>query len=99
MPETVWSAGLEYQRDAWAALLAVRHVDHVFGSGDDMNRETYEGVYGSFDRYTVVSARATWRIDRHWALSQTLDNLTDSEYFVSTRQPGRTVYAELSWRR
>ena len=98
VPRTTWSAGLEYQRGAWSGLLAVRHVDHVFGSGDDMNLDTTQGVYGSFDAYTVLSARAGWRIDRHWSLSLTLENLTAREYFVSTRQPGRTVYAELSWR-
>ena len=52
----------------------------------------------SSDAYTVLPARAGWRIDRHWSLSLTLDNLTGREYFASTRQPGRTVYAELSWR-
>jgi iron complex outermembrane receptor protein len=99
VPETTWSAGLEYQRDAWSGLLVLRHVDHVFGSGDDMNRDTTQGVYGSFDSYTVLSARVGWRIDRNWSVSLMLDNLTDREYFVSTRQPGRTGYVELSWRR
>lgn len=98
VPRTTWSAGLEYQRGAWSGLLAWRHVDHVFGSGDDMNLDTTQGVYGSFDQYTVLSARAGWRIDRHWSLSLTIDNLTGREYFASTMQPGRTAYLEMSWR-
>jgi len=98
VPQTTWSVGLEYRQGAWSGLLALRHVDHVFGSGDDMNRDTTEGVYGSFDAYTLLSARVAWQIDRHWRLSLALDNLADREYFVSTRQPGRTGYLELSWR-
>lgn len=99
VPRTAWTVGLEYERGAWSALLSVRHVGHVFGSGDDMNLDTVQGVYGSFDRQTVAGARAAWRIDRHFTLSLALDNLTDRRYFVSTRQPGRTAYLELAWRR
>jgi iron complex outermembrane receptor protein len=97
VPGTTWSAGLEFDRSPWSGLLAVRHVGHVFGSGDDMNLDTVQGVYGSFDSYTVVTARAGWRVDRHWRLNLSIDNLTGREYFVSTRQPGRTFYAEVVW--
>lgn len=98
VPRTTWSAGLEYERGAWSGLLMVRHVGHVYGSGDDLNQDKTEGVFGSFDEYTVWSARAGWRIDRHFGLSFAIDNLTDREYFVFNRQPGRTYYAELSYR-
>lgn len=98
VPRTTWSAGLEYQRDRWTALFAVRHVDHVFGSGDDLNTDRVEGVFGSFDGYTVAAARVGWRIDRNWGVNVTIDNLTDREYFVFTQQPGRTVYGELVYR-
>ena len=98
VPGLTWSAGLEYDSGPWSGLLVVRHVGHVFPSGDDMNRDTYQRVFGAYDRYTVVSARAAWRIDRHWGLSLTVDNLADRVYFVSNRQPGRTVYGELSYR-
>ncbi len=98
VPRTTWSAGLEFERGAWSGLLVARHVGHVFPSGDDMNRDVVGGVFGAYDRYTVVSARAAWRIDRHWRVSLTLDNLTDRVYFVSNRQPGRTVYGELAYR-
>ncbi|RPH64178.1 MAG: TonB-dependent receptor [Burkholderiales bacterium] len=98
VPRTIWSAGLEYERGPWSGLLAVRRVGHVFGSGDDLNANTVDGVFGSYDRHTVVAARVAWRIDRHWGASLTIDNLTDREYFVFNRQPGRTVYGELSYR-
>lgn len=98
VPRTTWSAGLEYERGAWSGLLMARYVGHVFGSGDDLNENKFEGVFGSYDEYTVLAARVGWRIDRHLALSVSVDNLTDREYFVFNRQPGRTYYAELSYR-
>jgi iron complex outermembrane receptor protein len=98
VPRTAWSAGLEFERGQFTGLLVARHVGHVFPSGDDMNRDTVEGVFGAYDGHTVVSARAAWRFDRHWAFSLALDNLTDREYFVSNRQPGRSVYGEVAYR-
>lgn len=98
VPQTTWSVGLEYERGPWSGFVVARHVGHVFPSGDDMNEDVREGVFGAYDRYTVVAARVAWRFDRHWGLSLSVDNLTDRVYFVSNRQPGRTVYGELSYR-
>ncbi len=98
VPRTSWSAGVEYRQGAWSGLLALRHVDHVFGSGDDLNADRVEGVFTSYDGYTVASARVGWQIDRNWGVNLSIDNLTDRKYFVYTRQPGRTVYGELVYR-
>ncbi|HLS55112.1 MAG TPA: TonB-dependent receptor [Zeimonas sp.] len=98
VPRTSWSAGLEYRSGPWSGLLVVRHVDHVFGSGDDLNTDRVQGVFTSFDAFTVAAARLSWQIDRHWGLNFAVDNLTDREYFVFTRQPGRTFYGELVYR-
>jgi len=98
VPRTSWSAGVEYRQGAWSGLLALRHVDHVFGSGDDLNKDRVEGVFTSFDGYTVAAARVGWQIDRNWGVNLSIDNLTDRKYFVFTRQPGRTFYGELVYR-
>lgn len=98
VPRTSWSAGVEYRKDAWTGMLMVRHVDHVFGSGDDLNLDRVQGVPESYDGYTVVSARIGWQIDRNWGVNLSLDNLTDRRYFVYVRQPGRSVYGELTYR-
>ena len=98
VPRTIWSAGLDYRRGDWSGLLVARHVGHVFPSGDDLNRDVVEGVFGAYDRHTVVSARVGWSFHRQWRATLALDNLFDRDYFVSTRQPGRTVYAELAYR-
>ena len=98
VPRTTWSTGLELERNAWSGFIAARHAGHVFASGDDENTKGVQGVYGAYDRYTVVSAKVAYRFDKHWSLSVAVDNLTDREYFALYRQPGRSVYAELSHR-
>lgn len=98
VPRTMWSAGLEYAAGPWSGLLQARHVSHVFGSADNLNLNAVQGVPGSYDAYTVLAARIGWRLNRHVALSLSVDNLTDRRYFVFYRQPGRTALAEVSYR-
>jgi len=98
VPRTSWSAGLEYRGGNWSGLLTIRHVGQVFGSGDDLNVNTTQGVPGSYDGYTVASVRLDWRLTGQLSASLAIDNLTDREYFVFYRQPGRTAYGELSYR-
>jgi iron complex outermembrane receptor protein len=98
VPRTMWSLGAEYASGPWSGLLVYRHVGHVFGSSDDLNEETTEGVYGAYDRHGVASAKIGYRFSRQFSASLAIDNLTDRQYFVFAKQPGRTVFAEAAWR-
>lgn len=98
VPQTSWSAGLEYARGPWTAFFTARHTSHVFGSGNDLNTNTVEGVYGSYDAHTVLSAKITRKIGSHLSVSLAGDNLTNRDYFVFAKQPGRSIYGELAWR-
>jgi len=98
VPRTMWSLGAEYASGPWTGLLVYRHVSHVFGSGDDLNQNTTEGVFGSYDSYGVANLKVGYRFNPRLAASLSVDNLIDREYFVFNRQPGRTVYADLSYR-
>lgn len=98
VPRTMWSLGAEYASGPWTGLLVYRHVSHVFGSGDDLNQNTTQGVFGSYDSYGVASLKVGYRFNRQLAASLSVDNLVNREYFVFNRQPGRTVYGELSYR-
>jgi iron complex outermembrane recepter protein len=46
----------------------------------------------------VGRARLAWRATPALEMSLALDNLTDREYFVFYRQPGRSAYLEAAWR-
>lgn len=98
VPRTTYSLGLDFDRQPWSGFLVYRHVGQVFGSGDDLNRNTVQGVFGSYDRYGIVSAKVGYRFDHHVSVSLALDNLTDQRYFVFNRQPGRTAFGELAYR-
>lgn len=98
VPQTVWSLGLQFDRQPWSGQVVYRHVSRVFGSGDDLNQNLAQGVYGAYDAYGTASARIRYQVDRQLSLALSVDNLTDRRYYVLTRQPGRTVFAELAWR-
>lgn len=98
VPRRVVSLGLQLDRQPWSGFAVYRQVGHVFGSGDDQNLNVAEGVYGSYDRHAILSAKLAYRFDRHLGLSVAVDNLTDRQYFVFNKQPGRTVYCELAYR-
>ena len=98
VPRTTYSLGLDFDRRPWSGFLVYRHVGHVFGSGDDLNRNTVQGVFGSYDRHGIVSAKVAYRIDRHASFSLALDNLGNQRYFVFNQQPGRTAYGEFAYR-
>lgn len=98
VPKTNWSLGLEYDHKPWSAMVVARRTGHVFGSGNDLNTNVIQGIYGSYDAHTVVSARMARKIGDHLTLSLSGDNLLNKEYYVYARQPGRTVFGEASWR-
>ncbi len=98
VPRTALSLGVELERPPWSGSVVYRQVGHVFGSGDDLNRNTVEGVYGSYDRHAVVNAKLVYAVGRQLSVSLAIDNLTDRQYFVFSKQPGRTLYGELAWR-
>jgi len=98
VPRTMWSLGAEYAGGPWTGLLVYRHVGHVFGSGDDLNEDTVEGVYGAYDRHGVASAKIGYRFSPQFSASLSIDNLFDRDYFVFAKQPGRTVFAEVAWK-
>ena len=98
VPQTMWAAGVEYDGGAWTGLLAYRYVSRVFASSDDQNLNTSQGVYGAYDAHGIWSAKVGYRVNRNLGLSLAVDNIGDRDYFVFSKQPGRTVYGEVAYR-
>jgi iron complex outermembrane receptor protein len=98
VPRTTGAIGLTWRAAPWSALVSYRYVSQVFGSGDDLNLNVVEGVFGAYDAYGVVRARLAWQAAARLELALTLDNLTDRRYFSFYAQPGRTAYLEAAWR-
>ena len=98
VPGRMFSAGAEFRQGDWCGSLAARHVGHIFGSGDDTNLNIVEGVYGSYDARTVVSAKLSYRISAEVNAGISVDNLANRQYFDFYKQPGMTALAELTFR-
>jgi iron complex outermembrane receptor protein len=94
VPRTVYSIGAEYRRGRFAGLLTWRYTGAVFGSGDELNLNTAQGVYGVYDAHHRLDLRASWRLNRHVELGLAIDNLADRRWFEFYRQPGRSVMLE-----
>lgn len=99
VPQSLYTASLEGRLHGWSGSLSWRHASHIFGSGDDLNRNTVQGVFGSYDRYGVVGVKLARELWPGVTASIAIDNLANAQYFQFYKQPGRSVYFEVALRR
>jgi iron complex outermembrane receptor protein len=99
VPQVLYTASLEGRWQGWSGSLAWQYAGHVFGSGDDQNRNTVQHVHGSYDRYGALSLKLAREIIPGVTASVAVDNVLDAGYFQFYRQPGRSVYFEVAARR
>lgn len=95
VPRSSASLGLEGDWGRWSVYGSVRHVGHAFGSGDNLNANTEQGVYGSWDRSTVVDFKVVRRFSRGLSASISFDNLFDANHYAFYHQPGRSFFLEV----
>ena len=95
VPGSMFNAGVEFSRAAWSGSAVVSRVSHVFGSGDDLNINTVQGVFGSYDARTVLNAKLAYRWDQRVTLGLSVNNLLNRQYFDFSKQPGTTALAEV----
>jgi iron complex outermembrane receptor protein len=95
VPTVQFNAGIDGANGAWKGSFILRHVGHVFGSGDDNNLNVVQGVYGSYDARTTLHARLVYQITPRVSVGIAVDNLTNKQYFDFAKQPGRNAVVEL----
>ncbi len=96
VPTVQFNAGIDGAHGAWKGSLIVRHVGHVFGSGDDNNLNIVQGVYGSYDARTTLHARIVYRLNDRVSVGFAVDNLANKQYFDFAKQPGRSMLADVT---
>jgi iron complex outermembrane receptor protein len=99
VPQSLYAVALEGRSGGWSGSLAWRYASHVFGSGDDQNRNVVQNVPGSYDRYSTASIKVGYELSPGLVASVAMDNLGNAHYFQFYRQPGRSVWFGLAWRR
>ncbi|MEI6738652.1 MAG: hypothetical protein WCL29_09280, partial [Pseudomonadota bacterium] len=87
--------GVEFAHGMWSGSAVVSRIDHIFGSGDDLNINTVQGVFGSYDAHTVVNAKLVYRFDPHMTVALSVNNVLNRQYFDFFKQPGTTALAEV----
>ncbi len=95
VPGVMVNGGVEFARGAWSGSATVSRIGHIFGSGDDLNINTVEGVFGSYDARTVVNAKLGHRLDPRVTIALSVNNVLNRQYFDFFKQPGTTVLAEV----
>lgn len=88
---------LSYRPDDKTTLtLAGRHASRSFGTIDnsDFVGHTFQG----FEGYTVVDARAHFRVTRRWQAALGVENLGNRKYYLFHPFPQRSFTGELTYR-
>ncbi|MFA5663316.1 TonB-dependent receptor [Castellaniella sp.] len=94
IPRVMTSFGIDWERGDWSASGNLRYVSKRYNT--DMNTDVVNGVPGSYDPYTLVDLKASYRIGRHLSASLSVDNVFNRKYFSSYLAPGRSWFFELS---
>ncbi len=97
-PRNMLNVGMEGKRGPWSGSLTGHYVGKVYGN--DQNLDTVDGVFGSYDPYFVVNAKAAYQVSKAVALSLALDNLLDRDYYQGSYNipQGRAWYGEMDVR-
>lgn len=96
VPEWVAGAGISYDAGPLFANLDVRYVSKTYST--DTNIDTVNGVYGTYDPYSVWQFKGGWRFNRHLTATLSVDNVFDRQYYQFYRAPGRTWLVEVTGR-
>jgi iron complex outermembrane receptor protein len=96
VPERMVNIGGEFEKGAFSATLTGRYVSKRFGN--DENRDVMNNVYTSYDPYFVADAKVSYKLTKFAALSFSVDNIFDKEYFAFWKAPGRSWFGEVTLR-
>lgn len=94
-PRKMANVGLQGTQGPWSGSLTGHYAGKIYGN--DENKDTYSGVYGSYDAYFVVNAKVAYTVRKGLKLSLSADNLLDREYYASSKAMGRAIYGEIAW--
>jgi iron complex outermembrane receptor protein len=96
VPKEMFNAGAEFEKGAFSATLTGRYVSKRYSN--DENKDTVNNVYTSYDPYFVADAKVSYKITKFAAVSFSMDNIFDKEYFAFYKAPGRSWFGELTMR-
>jgi iron complex outermembrane receptor protein len=96
VPEHMFNLGADLEYGSFGATATGRYVGKRYSS--DTNTDTVNGVQGSLDPYFTADLKLRYRITPWATASLAVTNLFDEHYYSSSLAPGRSCYAELSFK-
>jgi len=96
IPETAWNAGLDTSYKWFRGSLVGRYFSKIYNDSD--NKDTAEGVYGTYEPAFFVDAKLTFSPWKWTDLSFSIHNLLDEEYYEYYQTDGRTFFCEVTFK-
>jgi len=96
LPRIMFNVGGELHKGPVTASLTGRYMDRRFSNDD--NSDIANGVYGAYDQFFTADAKVSYQATPWAALSFSVANLLDREYFSYSPSPGRSWFLELTLR-
>lgn len=96
VPEQMFNLGADLEYGAFGAAATGRYVGKRYATDD--NKDTLNGVHGSYDPYFTVDLKMRYRITPSATASFSITNLFDRRYYSNALAPGRSCFGELSFK-
>jgi len=96
LPKDQATLGADSRFGPWTLAMNARYASKQYASDD--NSDVANGVPTVYDAYVVADAKVSYRIDRNFTAALSIDNLFNREYFSYYPTPGRSWFAELSYK-
>ncbi len=93
VPTDIFNGWLGYFTDFLDASVNLRYSDSVY---DDRRGPHADSVFNDYTDSFVVDGQVTVRPGKKVALTLSVDNLLDEEYYEYYKMPGRTFMATVS---
>jgi iron complex outermembrane receptor protein len=96
VPHKTAGLGVDYENGTWSSSVAAMYRGRQYSSSDDINAQKVWGVWSSYDAYTTVDAKVSYRFAKSLKLSLAIDNLFNKNAYSYYRIQGRAWVTEIS---
>ncbi|BCB95944.1 TonB-dependent receptor [Dissulfurispira thermophila] len=96
VPQRMFNLGAELEKGPLSTSFTGRYISKRFGNDD--NSDTVNGVYTSYDPYFTADVKVSYKIMRNAAVSFSVDNIFDRDYWGYYKAPGRSWFADFTLR-
>jgi len=96
IPEYMYNLALEAEQRWFRGSVIGRYFSKTYNDSD--NKDTAEGVYGTYEPAFVVDAKIAFPPFKWGEISLCVNNIFDKEYYEYYKQNGRTFLCELTFR-